>query len=196
MKTALLVIDAQRIYTEPGSELFCKDSRATINRINKLIAKFQSEGRPIVLVRHCHRKDGTDLGRMFDYSGEPVDDFNFKAGTPEVEYDSRLERPSSPIEITKTRYSAFAGTELDRTLHGLGVGRVVVCGFMTNCCCDSTAREAHDKDYFVDFIVDATGTPGTEAQEQAAVRRAVADLMENAYARVLTTRKCLSSDYD
>ena len=28
--------------------------------------------------------------------------------------------------------------------------------------CETTARTAHGKDYYVDFIVDATGTPGTE----------------------------------
>ena len=30
---------------------------------------------------------------------------------------------------------------------------------MTNVCCETTARAAHDKDYFVDFIADATGAP-------------------------------------
>ena len=37
MKSALLVIDAQKVYTNKKSELFCKDSTRTIERINSLI---------------------------------------------------------------------------------------------------------------------------------------------------------------
>ena len=89
--------------------------------------------------------------------------------SPEVEYDPRLIRVPGAPEVIKNRYSAFTGTSLDKILRQNEVDTVVVCGFMTNFCCDSTAREAHDRDYFVDFIVDATGTPGTEHMSQVEV---------------------------
>ena len=59
----------------------------------------------------------------------------------------------------KRRYSCFEGTELEAILRSLGVSRVAICGYMTNVCCETMARAAHDKDYFVDFIADATGAP-------------------------------------
>src|SRR5712692_7567016 len=108
MKSALLVIDAQRIYTDPDSEMHCKDARGTIRRINKLIERFQQKGEPIILVRHVHRVNGSDLGRMFDYAGDEVEDFNFKEGSDEVEFDRDLLRPPGATEVIKTRYSAFA----------------------------------------------------------------------------------------
>lgn len=155
MTKGLLVIDAQKVYTDRASELFCKDSRSTIKRINSLIEKFQRDKAPVIYVRHIHKKDGTDLGRMFDYAGE-AEDFNFKEGSEEVEYDGRLIRAKGAVEVIKNRYSAFAGTDLEARLKKASVTQLVICGFMTNFCCESTVRDAHDRDYFVDFVVDAT----------------------------------------
>ena len=50
---------------------------------------------------------------------------------------------------------------IDRAIQKYGIEKIVICGFMTNFCCDSTARHAHSIDYFVDFVVDAMGTPGS-----------------------------------
>jgi nicotinamidase-related amidase len=193
MKRALLVIDAQKIYTNPESVLFCVDSTATIKRINKLIERFQSAGDPIVFIRHIHKTDASDLGRMFDYLGDWDGSFNFKEGTSEVEFDDRLSRLKGSIEITKNRYSSFVNTTLHDELRKRGINCVVISGFMTNFCCDATARSAHDLDYYVNFIVDATGTPGTENMDEEAVRSAEKDFMESGIARVLLTDEFLVS---
>jgi nicotinamidase-related amidase len=192
MKKALLVVDAQKVYTSPKSELFCPDSVATIKRINALIERFRSAGEPVVYVRHIHKADGSDLGRMFDFLGEWNGEFNFKEGTDEVEYDDHLLPPQSDIEIEKVRYSSFVGTTLDEHLRKLGVDTVAVCGFMTNFCCEGTARDAHDRDYYVDFVLDATGTPGTKTMNEEAVRNAVGEFMGLGIARVLSTDQLLN----
>ena len=195
MNTALLVIDAQRIYTDPASELHCRDARGTIRRINSLIERYHSEHMPIFFIRHIHKDDGSDLGRMFDFSGEPEPDFNFREGTPEVEYDPELVRPMKGPELIKNRYSAFAGTNLDHQLRAASVARVTICGFMTNFCCDSTARDAHDRDYFVDFVVDATGTPGTDNFDEKKIRSVVAELLGAGFATVMSTKSHLGRQW-
>jgi len=187
MTSALLVIDAQKIYTDPNSEMFCNDARKTINRINKLIGKFQEDKAPIFFIRHVHKNDGSDLGRMFDYSGEPADEFNFKENTTEVSYDEELAILGNFVEIIKNRYSAFVGTDLDKQLKKANVDTVVICGFMTNFCCESTARSAHDQDYFVDFVLDATGTPGTDGMDEKKIRKVVGELLEAGFSRVMST---------
>jgi len=193
MTKGLLVIDAQKVYTDRESDLFCKDSRPTIERINSLIERFQRDEAPIIYVRHIHKTDGSDLGRMFDYSGEPEEDFNFKEGSEEVDYDDRLIRDKQAVEIIKNRYSAFAGTDLYSRLKRSGVTEVVICGFMTNFCCESTARDAHDLDYFVDFVVDATGTPGTDNLDEKEIRKIVSELLVSGFSRVTSTKKFLKS---
>jgi nicotinamidase-related amidase len=193
MSRALLVIDAQRVYTDQTSELFCKAAGDTLEKINSLIKAAKRAGDLIVYVRHVHKADGSDLGRMFDFTGEPESDFNFKEGSPEVDYDPRLARVAGAPEVVKNRYSAFTGTNLDEILRQHNVDTVVVCGFMTNFCCDSTARDAHDRDYFVDLIIDATGTPGTEHMGQVEIRKAVADFHAAGYSRVARTDRFLGS---
>lgn len=192
MKRALIVLDAQRVYTDPESDYFCKGASTTIGRINKLIESMSKRKEMVVLVRHVHKDDGSDIGHLFDFAGEPEDDFNFKEGTAEVEYDTALFRPKGVREIIKYRYLAFQRTVLDSMLHEAGIQKVVICGFMTNFCCESTAREALDRDYYVDFVTDATGTPGTDKFDQTEVRKIVAELLGAGFARIVTTKKFLS----
>lgn len=192
MKEALIVLDAQRIYTDKESELYCKEAGKTIDNINSLIQEMANRGQMVILVRHIHRLDGSDLGRLFDYTGEAEEDFNFKEGSEEVEFDKRLIRPTNAVELRKNRYSAFAGTNLEDILKQNGIKKVIICGFMTNFCCESTARDALDRDFYVDFVIDATGTPGTDKFNQKQVRDVVSELLASGFARVLRTRAILS----
>lgn len=189
-KRALIVIDVQKVYTDPDSELFCSDSKNTVKRINKLIKYFSEQGAPVIYVRHEHKTDGSDSGHLFDFNGEQ-EEIGFLKGTPEVDYDERLIIPEKPVEIVKTRYSCFPGTKLDRILRERGVESIAICGFMTNFCCESTARDALDRDYYIDFIVDATGTPGTEEFDESKVRKVVAELLSAGFARVINTKNYL-----
>jgi isochorismate hydrolase len=64
--------------------------------------------------------------------------------------------------IDKSRYDAFFGTDLDERLRHLDVNDIVICGVLTNCCCETTAREAFVRDYRVFFVADATATINVE----------------------------------
>lgn len=187
MSTALIVLDPQKIYTDSESELYCQDANVVISNINQLIDKFEQTKKTIVLVRHEHKSDGTDIGHLFDFDGEAEEDFNFKEGTREVEFDADLRIPSQSIQIVKNRYSAFAGTQLASQLKMKGIDTVVVCGFMTNFCCASTARQALDEDFYVVFLPDATGTPGTDNMNQEKVREVTSDLLGAGFAQISST---------
>ena len=192
MTNALLVIDAQKIYTNRKSEMFCKDAAGTIQRINKLIEAFSERKLPVIYIRHQHKKSGSDAGNLFDYEGTGESEgISFIEGSEEVQYDQDLVVKKPTREIVKTRYSAFKNTSLSDTLKSLKVSRIAICGFMTNFCCESTAREAFDLDYFVDFIVDATGTPGTDNFDEKKIRTVVSELLGAGFARVFETKKYL-----
>lgn len=192
MKKALLVIDAQNAYTDPKEELYCENAEKTIENINKLIQSLKST--EIIYIKQSHKKDGSDLGRMYDFTEEEEEEFDFVENTPQVEFDKNLIVKSNSKIIIKTRYSAFQGTDLDQYLKGKGITKVIVAGFMTNFCCESTARDAHDKDYFVDFIVDATGTPGTDNLEQDEIRKIVSEFLVGGFSRVFNVEEYLSQD--
>lgn len=161
---ALLVIDMQRYFLEPGEHGYCPAGVAVIDNVKKLIGHFRDNQRPVIFTRHAHKGDGSDLGVLAKWWGDmPMD------GTPEAELDERLVRKPDEVVITKNRYSAFFNTNLDNLLKEQGVGDVVITGVMTNLCCESTARDAFFLDYMVRFIADATGAP-TEEMHLATLR--------------------------
>jgi nicotinamidase-related amidase len=61
--------------------------------------------------------------------------------------------PTDPI-VTKRRVSAFAGSDLEVLLRGLGVNHMVLTGVATSGAILSTTREASDKDYAITILSD------------------------------------------
>jgi nicotinamidase-related amidase len=60
--------------------------------------------------------------------------------------------------VEKTLPGSFTGTDLEPWLHQKGIDTVVIAGYMTQMCCDTTARQAMHLGYSVEFLSDATGT--------------------------------------
>jgi nicotinamidase-related amidase len=59
------------------------------------------------------------------------------------------------LVVDKIRYSGFFGTNLNSGLKALGVDTLLVCGLTTECCVDSTVRDAFHLDYHVFIPTDA-----------------------------------------
>ena len=187
---ALLIIDVQKVYSLNHSRLKVNHVESVVENINKIIRFFENKNLPIIYIRHLHNPDSSDAGRMYDFSGK-TSKIGFKKGSLETEYMDDLIIIKGAQEIIKNRYNSFFNTELADLLHTLKVNRVVIVGFMTNFCCDSTARDAHDRDYYVDFIIDATGTLDLEKIGQEQIKLATAQTLSAGYANVLKTEEFL-----
>ncbi len=66
-------------------------------------------------------------------------------------------RPDEVI-VSKHRFGAFEGTDLDLILRSHGIRTVIITGVATNVCCETTARQAFLKDYYVVFSSDCNAT--------------------------------------
>lgn len=60
--------------------------------------------------------------------------------------------------VTKHRYSAFIGTNLDLILRSLGIQTLIVTGVGTPVCVESTVRDGFQMDYHIVVLSDCTGT--------------------------------------
>jgi isochorismate hydrolase len=89
--------------------------------------------------------------------------------------------------LQKKRYSAFIGTELDELLKSWQVEEVVICGVLTECCCETTARDAFCRDYRVFFVCDATATRD-EVLHLSTLRN-----LAHAFAHVVSTEQLLAA---
>jgi nicotinamidase-related amidase len=167
-RVTLLVIDVQREYFDEDGPAYVEHARDIVGNVNRLVDAFRTQGLPVVFVRHAHRPDGSDAGRMGDFSAADEED-SFVEGTPRVEFIPELHVQAGDVVVTKRRYSAFLGTDLEAVLHTAGTRAVVICGLMTSFCCETTARDAHGRDYEVLFAADAVEGPDLEDAEGRAV---------------------------
>lgn len=148
-KTALLVIDVQEYF------------RTMLEPIKKNLLSLIDIGRKkslrIFFTRHGHSDPAIDGGMLGKWWGNLIE-----YGSPEWELIRELNPSEDEPVIDKNRYSAFFGTDLDDRLRGFGVEDLIICGVMTNCCCETTARDAFIRDYRVFFTADATATANSD----------------------------------
>ena len=148
----------QNQFVRPDGDLYLTSSRHVIKRIVRLAKLFREQDRPVIYTRHEHEPDKSDLGMMATWwSGSHI----FKDSWSAEVIEKLAPQPHDTV-ISKNRYSAFLGTNLDQLLKDQGVSRLVITGVMTNLCCETTAREAFMRDYAVYFCLDGTTTISEE----------------------------------
>jgi len=81
-------------------------------------------------------------------------------------YGTIRPQANDPVVI-KHRYNAFLNTDLDTILRANGIRTTVFTGVSTNCCVESTAREAFMRDYYVVVVDDATASYSRELHQAA-----------------------------
>ena len=151
--TALMVIDMQNFFLDPASPSFTCGGPAILPNIQRLVRTFRQAGRPVIYTKHVHHPDKLDAGIMgWWWEGMCLE------GSPE----SGIQKDISPIQgekvINKHRYSAFYNTDLETVLRCMQIGDIVITGIMTNMCCETTARDAFQRDHRVFFLADGTGS--------------------------------------
>ncbi len=156
-RCALLVIDAQRIFLDPDSRAFLPLSVPAARRLGQLVEAWRAAALPLVFTRHVHRNPAEDGGAMARWWRSLI-----MHGSPESELVAALAPRDGERVIEKSRYSAFAHTELEMVLRSLGIRDVLIGGVMTNLCCETTAREAFVRDFNVFLLGDGTAAADPE----------------------------------
>ena len=137
--SALIIIDAQNTYCEgimklDGMEKALKECRLLLDR-------FRKAGRPVFHIQH-------DAG-----PGSPYDVKNHIGQI----VDMLAPLQGEPV-ITKNYPNSFVGTELDALLKKAGIQNLILAGFMSHMCVNSTARGAFSLGYRATVVAAATAT--------------------------------------
>jgi ureidoacrylate peracid hydrolase len=161
------------------------DPAPLLDRINRLSAACRASGILVIHTRHVVRADGSNLGVLAEVDRIRAGLLNEGAVTAELHPDVVVEPVD--IRLDKPRFGAFTGTDLELTLRTRGIDSVIVSGISTIVCCDTTAREAHARDFRVFFLSDGTATAaGAEYQ------RLTLEVLDGLFAQVLTTDEVLA----
>lgn len=141
-KRALLVIDVQNEYFEGGALPISYPAGSGAN-IVKAIKAAEASGVQVVMVQHTATAKGAKA---------------FAKETHGWQLHESVKNTNVAHYIEKSMPSSFVGTDLESWLRKEGVDTVVISGYMTQHCCDTTARYAYHLGFGVEFLSDATGT--------------------------------------
>lgn len=119
-----------------------------------LIEPAGKAGIPVIYTRHGHHNIREDGGMLASWWNGDLIEY----GSEDWRLMDNVAPGSDETVIDKMRYSAFYNTGLEDMLDSKGVEDVIITGVMTNCCCETTARDAFMRDFRVFFASDATAT--------------------------------------
>ncbi len=155
--TALIVVDMQNDFVAPGAPLESPAGRAMVPQLQRALTCCREHGIPVIYTAHVHRRGGYDQG-LLAHAPAIGRGVALVDGSPGGAIFPEVAPRDGETVISKHRFSAFYGTDLEIILRGLGVTTVVITGVTTENCCHATARDAFFRDFQVVFLSDATGT--------------------------------------
>ena len=140
MKRALLVIDVQNEYFT--GKIPVTHPAGSLKNILQIMDFARSRDIPVVVVQHS----------------APPDGIVFAKGSEGWNLHPEIACRHHDHLVEKTLPGSFTGTDLEKWLKDRQIDTVVITGYMTQMCCDTTARQAFHLGISVEFISDATGT--------------------------------------
>lgn len=170
-RTALIIIDMQRDFLEPGGfgEALGNDVsllRSAVGPCRSALSAARDAGMTVLHTREGHRPDLTDAPPAKVMRGKP----SARIGDPgpmgrilirgEPGHGIIPELAPLPDEpvLDKPGKGAFFQTDLDLMLRNRGIETLIVCGVTTEVCVHTTVREANDRGYVCIVLGDACGS--------------------------------------
>ncbi|MEU8203017.1 isochorismatase family cysteine hydrolase [Streptosporangium sp. NPDC049046] len=175
--TALLLIDMQRDFVEPGGfgETLGNDVsmlRRVIPPLQEVLAATRAAGMTVIHTREGHLPDLSDCPPAKLNRGTP----SLRIGDPgpkgriliRGEYGHDIIDELAPVEgelvVDKPGKGSFHSTDLDRTLRAADIRSLIVTGVTTEVCVHTTVREANDRGYECLVLSDCVGSYFAEFQ--------------------------------
>jgi len=169
--TALVIIDMQRDFVQPGgfAEALGNDVsllRSTIEPTRRVLSAARQIGMLVIHTREGHRPDLSDCppsklarGRAAKRIGDPGPMGRILV-RGEVGHDiiPELAPKAGEVVIDKPGKGAFFATDLELILRDRSVKTLIVCGVTTEVCVNTTVREANDRGYECVVLSDCVGS--------------------------------------
>jgi nicotinamidase-related amidase len=141
MKRALLVIDVQNEYFTGQLPVTYPDN--SFENLLMAMDEATQNDIPVIVVRHTQLKPDSPI---------------FRKGSSEWELHPEIIQRTHDLLIDKKLPGSFTNTGLELWLREKEVDTLAISGYMTQMCCDTTARQAVHLGFGVEFLSDSTGT--------------------------------------
>ena len=174
-RTALVVIDMQNAFLQPGAPSETPVAREIVPQINRLAQTLRSLGGVVAYTQGSFQRQGPDAWPLFfdhmvspEFSAAILDALT--PGRPGHALWPELDVQPQDLKVRKNRYSAFypGACELPELLRARGIDTVLITGTLTNVCCESSARDAMMGDFKTLMVSDANAAR-SDAEHLAAL---------------------------
>ena len=186
--TALLVVDMQRAFLDPGEAMEVPPAREMVPRLQELVGLFREHGLPVVFTEFVYAESAPLLVGELHPEHRPatpgaprgfgLPSSSCLVGEANTATVPDLEPRAAELVVRKHYYDGFNGTVLDQALRARGISHVVVTGTMTDICVLATVVGGFNREYRMTVVEDGVATLWPEIQ------RATLDIIGRAYARV------------
>jgi nicotinamidase-related amidase len=191
-RTALLVVDMQRAFLDPGEAMEVPPAREIVPRLAELVSLFREQGLPVIFTEFMyaenapllvgalhpeHRRAAPGAPRGFGLPSSSC-----LVGEANAATVSDLEPRADELVVRKHYYDGFRGTVLDSALRARGITHLVITGTMTDICVLATVVGGFNREYRMTVVEDGVATLWPDIQ------RATLDIIGRAYARVLPAK--------
>ena len=170
-RTALLIIDMQRDFVEPGGFGASLGNdvaplQALVPVISRLLGRWRAAGGWVVHTREGHASDLSDCPPAKRERGEaklrigdvgPMGRILIRGEPGHAIVPELTPIPGEPV-IDKPGKGAFYATDLQAQLQARGITHLVLAGVTTEVCVQTTMREANDRGYVCLLLEDASGS--------------------------------------
>ena len=170
-RAALIVVDDQNDFCHEEGKTGATGADMTAiqlaaERTDALIADAHRFGVPVVFIRTTHDRwnNSPVWSKRPSGRGQDEDANDCVTGTWGAEFYKVSPGPNDAV-VTKHRYSAFIGTDLEMTLRTLRRDSMLVTGTVTNVCVESTCREAFMREFNVVLVDDCSGATDRAAHD-------------------------------
>jgi ureidoacrylate peracid hydrolase len=166
-KVAHVCVDMQVGFVAEGAPIEVPLTREITGTINTISAAVRAGGGVNVFTRYTYdpaEKLSWDYWFQTLGATQLAGQAKMARGMPDWEVDPAMEVKAGDIIVDKTRFSALIPEtcDMDAQLKARGIDTLIITGTLTNCCCESTARDALQMGYKVIFMSDANATLSDE----------------------------------
>ena len=170
-KTAVLVIDfINDIVHLKGKILDTAtfvEKNNVIENANQMIAYARQNKIPIGFVKVGFSENYLECPAHSPVFGKAKEWKAFQLNTWGTEFHEKLDVKPDDFVIVKHRVSAFYATSLETFLRANQIENLILTGVSTDMAIQTTARDAHDRDYHVIIVSDACGAASEEAHQSS-----------------------------
>lgn len=163
-ENVILVIDMENDFVLPGAPMRVEGAYATLPAIKRFLDYGRAHDWAVIYIYRIHRPSGIDaelFRRHYFEEGQPF----CIAGTKGAAIPDEIAPQPGDISITKQRFSAFFGTDLDIVLRGLGAKNVYLTGTQYPNCVRSTAVDSMGLDYNTTVVTDCCSAASPEVAQ-------------------------------